>query len=410
MDTTKNWLDFIVIGAQKSGTTSLFQHLRHHPEIFLPNTKELPYFSHDPAVLKVEWSSYMNKFARSVPGGKGRIFADPSLKWGTVTPQYAIGGVWATIAGRTDECDYDEHTVPRRIREQLPDVKLIAVLRDPVERALSHHRMLVRRAAERRTFDEVVARLLAPDALEGARRDPQENTGYIVWGEYARILSGYFDVFSREQLLVVFTDELEHTPELLLRRVQGFIGVSTEFRPDNLDERYNVAKAVRGFLWNDPATWVSPSSPISPQGMRRSFSRIRPARAAWRRLPRTRQSRPRTLLRTNRRTHSWLEPPPSRERSEGQLTPQRRDAAATARALCRRRRAARSVVGDDSALACRLRERPESALTTPVTARRAGSGPPSPGAARLRQPVGDRTVLCELGPRDRPLSRHREIA
>lgn len=314
MQTTKDRLDFIIIGAQKSGTTSLFQHLRHHPEIFIPSDKEVPYFSHDPAVFNVEWSSYMSKIARSVPGGEGLVLADPNLKWGTVTPQYAIGGVWATIAGQTDASSYDERTVPSRIRERLPDVKLIAVLRDPVERALSHHRMLVRRADERQTFDQVVARLLTVDQLAKARRDPDQATGYIVWGEYGRILSGYFDVFPSEQILVVFTNELEHEPELLLQRVQEFIGISADFTPDNLDERYNVAKAVRGFVWKEPSTWLSPSSPISPQGMRRGISHLTPVRATWRRLPRRRQWRlERSYERVATRVARWNRRHPANE-------------------------------------------------------------------------------------------------
>jgi Sulfotransferase domain len=313
MGTSKDRLDFIVIGAQKSGTTSLFQHLKYHPEIFIPSDKEAPYFSHDQAVFEVEWSSYMNKIARRVPGVDGPVLADPSLRWGTITPQYAIGGVWSRLPG-VDPSSYDERTVPARIRERLPDVRLVAVLRDPVERALSHHRMLVRRGEERQTFDELVAQLLTAEGLHDARQRPEERTSYVAWGEYGRILSGYYDVFPREQILILFTEELEQAPDRFLRRVEEFIGVSTDYEPENLGERYNVATAVRGFLWRDPSTWLSPSSPVGPQGMRRSLSRMPPARAVWQRLPRHRQ-RPlrRSYQRVARRTARWNRRQPANE-------------------------------------------------------------------------------------------------
>jgi hypothetical protein len=293
MPANKDSLDFIVIGTQKSGTSSLFHYLRHHPEIFIPRHKEVPYFSHDPAVLTVEWSTYMSNIARQVffddqPGA----LADPGRKWGTVTPQYTAGGVWDANGDAPSEAGaYDERTVPSRIRERLPNVRLIAILRDPVARALSHHRMLVRIGRERDTFDAAVARLLRHDALESARRQPRETTGYIVWGEYGRILSGYFDVFPREQILVVFTDELERDPTRLLTRVQEFIGVSADFAPVNLGEQYNVGRPQLMFTWTRPSTWLSLSSPMSPQGVRRALAANPAVRAVWRKVPTERQRR-----------------------------------------------------------------------------------------------------------------------
>src|SRR5664279_4969403 len=106
MQPSKNTLDFIVIRAQKAGTTSLFEYLKRHPELCLAPGKEAPYFSHDVARAR-GWDSYMR---RTFPP------SDPALKWGTVTPQYMAGGVpeasmdLAVAAG-----PYDEHTVPLRI-------------------------------------------------------------------------------------------------------------------------------------------------------------------------------------------------------------------------------------------------------------------------------------------------------
>jgi len=286
MEAKKDILDFIVIGAQKAGTTSLYQYLRHHPEIALPAGKEWPYFSHD-AMCARGWTAYMNDLARDGFDAT----ADPLGKWGTVTPHYMVGSVYQSTSDVAVKDSYDERTVPLRIHERLPEVRLIAILRDPVKRALSHHRMAVTRGGERRSFDDAIDELLRPSALERARRYPQERMGYIAWGEYGRILDGYFEVFRREQILVVFTDELERAPAQLLRRVHEFIGVSADFEPHNLGERYLVGTIERGFSWTSPSTWMSPSSPLSPQGVQRALVRSSSARAVWHAIPKAPQRR-----------------------------------------------------------------------------------------------------------------------
>jgi hypothetical protein len=266
-------LDFIVIGAQKAATTSLFEYLKRHPELCLPADKEAPYFSHDD-VYSRGWDRYMEKTF---------VFADPACQWGTVTPQYMVGGVYEAtptpcVAGR----GYDEHTVPLRIYERLPDVRLVAILRDPVERARSHHRMAMMNGFEQRSFDEAIRELLDPGLLERSRRHPEVDTGYVTWGEYYRILAGYLDVFPREQILVLFTEELERAPERFLRRVHEFLDVKPDFIPDNLGTRYRVGGSERRFPWLSPyeGSWPSPYGRIQ-----RAIRRNPATRALWHALP-----------------------------------------------------------------------------------------------------------------------------
>ncbi len=145
--TMKQLLDFIVIGAQKSGTTSLFEYMRKHPELCLPVAKEVPYFSND-VRYRDDWEAYLRK---AFP------FSDPHRRWGTVTPQYMYGG----LLHRERQPDRspgesDVRTVPLLIRERLPDVRLIAILRDPVARARSHHAMTLLNGWETRPFDQAV--------------------------------------------------------------------------------------------------------------------------------------------------------------------------------------------------------------------------------------------------------------
>ncbi len=236
---SKQELDFIVIGAQKAGTTTLFEYLRRHPEICLPAAKEVPYFSHD-RNYNGDWSQYLHK---------AFTLADPDRKWGTVTPHYMVGGLYERMGSGTDAGD--ERTVPLRIQARLPDVRLIAILRDPVQRARSHHAMATMNGWDRRSFAEAIDDLLRPDALARARRLPEEATGYVTWGEYGRILAGYLDVFAREQLLVLYTEDLKQHPEVVLGRVFDFLGVAADFIPDNIGTTYRPSAAARRVRWLD---------------------------------------------------------------------------------------------------------------------------------------------------------------
>ena len=258
----KQHLDFIVIGAQKAGTTSLFEYLRRHPQLCLPAAKEAPYFSHD-ANYGRDWDDYLR---RAFP------FADPQCKWGTVTTHYMVGGIYDARALPGHDGG-DERTVPLRIHEKLPDVRLIAIIRDPVQRARSHHAMAVMNGWESREFAQAVRELLRPDALAGARHMPSETTGYLVWGEYGRILAGYLEVFPRDQLLILYTSELKDDPARAIRSVYEFLDVDATFVPDNLGTTYRPRGAARRARW------------IDLDAAQAAVAGNRAARALWHLLP-----------------------------------------------------------------------------------------------------------------------------
>lgn len=257
----KSDLDFLIIGAQKSGTTSLFEYLRQHPGIYLPPAKEAPYFSHD-NVMARGWDAFVRQsFSR----------ADPQSLWGTATPHYMAGAVYQ--ARGLPASTRRERAVPERIRAQLPDVRLIAVLRDPVDRAISHHRMMRMRGEERRTFDQAVAALLEHKELERVRAAPSPDSAYIVWGEYGRILRGYREVFPAEQLHVLFTADLSAAPGREVRRIYEFLGVSSDHLPENLAVRYRQGADARRLRT------------VSPEVGRDVARRSRAARRAWSMMP-----------------------------------------------------------------------------------------------------------------------------
>jgi hypothetical protein len=210
-------LDFIVIGAQKGGTTSLWQYLREHPRLYLPKSKEAPAFT-----VRVGSSDEFAAYMRNLFGE-----APPDSLLGKVTPAYMIGQPGVQV-----------EVVAERIAAEIPAVKLIAVLRDPIERAVSSYMMAVRREQEKRSIDSALCDLLRPEELADARFEPSDDNTYIVAGEYGRILSAYRASFPADQMLTVFTEDLADDPGAVLDEVLDFLGLPSGFRPKGLGVRH----------------------------------------------------------------------------------------------------------------------------------------------------------------------------
>ncbi len=209
-------LDFVVIGAHKSGTTALFQYLRQHPQIFLPPEKEIAFFSNEDWFVK-GWDPFARQFFSQ---------AQPDQLIGTVTPQYMA---------------YPQ--VPERLFDLMPEIKLIALLRNPIDRAQSHYRMAVRTGHEQRSFEQAVAQCLKVSA----------SADYLSLGEYGRILEPYARTFGRDKLLVAFTEQLECQPEVLFWDLCGFLGIESTFVPPNLGQRYHAGGTRQRWPWLLPA-------------------------------------------------------------------------------------------------------------------------------------------------------------
>ena len=211
-------LDFVIIGAQKCATTTLFELLRQHPKINLPLEKEVPFFTGDTCTAG-DWEAFADRYYGD----------DDGRQWGKATPQYMANP-----------------EVPARMAAMMPDTKLIAVLRDPIERSRSHFRMGQRRHTEDRSFDEALRACLDREALARARagRAPEHTQGYeseadfyLAWSEYGRILSAYRRHFPKEQLLVLYTSDIEQNPATCLARILMFLDLpGKDFAPRGLGE------------------------------------------------------------------------------------------------------------------------------------------------------------------------------
>jgi hypothetical protein len=202
--------DFLVIGAQKAGTTALYAYLRWHPGITGPPWKEVSFFD--------------RHYPRGVAWYRGQF---PLRPRGRLVGEASPGYLFHPLA-------------PQRVRETVPEARLVALVRDPVERALSHYHHEVALGREPLAFEDALAAEEERTRGEQERmvRDPSYfshawwDYTYVARGRYAEQFERWFDVFPREQLLVVASDELAADTPSTYRRVLEFLGAA----PYDLDE------------------------------------------------------------------------------------------------------------------------------------------------------------------------------
>jgi hypothetical protein len=242
-------LDFLVLGAQKSGTTTLFQLLSEHPSVFVPPGKELPFFNGE----TVTEESYAEFIAENFCG-----HLDDSVI-GKLTPHYL-----------------SDPRVPERILSLSSETRLAVILRDPVERAFSHYRMSRRRKIEERSFAEAIDDMLVPETLEQARTHPtgraSENKTYVVWGEYGRLIRPYAKKIEAGEFLILSTKDLEATPGSTTEKLCTFLGLNVVSLP-SLGKRMHQGG-------------VKERLPL--QSIAKSLA---PTRWLWRRIPRNYKAR-----------------------------------------------------------------------------------------------------------------------
>ncbi len=219
-------LDFLGIGAPKAGTTSLHEYMRTHPELFLPEAKEQPFFTVDAAYAE-GWEEFSAVAFHGAPPGR---------LYGKITPHYMGGPVaWDGSPSETAVV-----VTARRIAERFPGVKLIAMLRDPVERAISSYWQTTVLGDDDRSLDDALSAELEPDALAAARLSPADGHQHVVAGEYGRLLDAYLRCFDREQMFVGSRAVLAQEPMELLGSLWRFLGVDDSHVPPNLGVRYQV--------------------------------------------------------------------------------------------------------------------------------------------------------------------------
>jgi hypothetical protein len=214
--------DFVIIGAAKAGTTTLYGWLSEHPFVAPASTKEVHYFDYS-YFRGVDW--YRSHFPLEADRDAfARVHGRPFIT-GEASPPY-IAHTWA----------------PERLARLLPEAKLLVNLRNPVDRAFSQFQMT------RREGEEPLESFAEATAIEDERLDPEREHmladkryrswpigcwSYLMRSRYAESLERWFELFPREQFHFVTLDELSARPGETLDAVHAFLGLPA-YRPEKL--------------------------------------------------------------------------------------------------------------------------------------------------------------------------------
>lgn len=204
--------DFVIIGAQRAGTTSLYDYIIQHPDVHKSAHKELHYFdlnfARGAAWYRAHFPYSMN---RILAAARGRKFVT-----GEATPYYLFHPLAAERAAAT-----------------IPQAKIIAILRNPVSRAYSHFNRVHNNAHEKFSFEQGLQ--MEEERLRGEkekfRADPNyysynhRKFSYVARGRYAEQLAPWMNRFPRERMLILSTERLNADPQSVVSRVFDFLGL-----------------------------------------------------------------------------------------------------------------------------------------------------------------------------------------
>jgi hypothetical protein len=193
---------FIIIGAMKAGTTSLYRYLAAHPEVSVSAEKETNYFlGGDEYRRGASWYA--------------SLFDATATARGEASPNYAKRHLWPGV--------------PERIAALTPEARLIYTVRDPIARVVSHFAHNRSHGRETRSFSAAIT------------QDPK----YAQTSMYAYQLDAFSDHFPREQILTLDAEDLRTATAATLARVLEFIGVDPNFAAPNVDEQFHSSSNRR---------------------------------------------------------------------------------------------------------------------------------------------------------------------
>lgn len=233
---------FLGIGAARAGTTWLSEQLTAHPDVWIPAIKELHYFTRsaryvgpsqlaDGNIVQRLFSSakpyrqYRKLAQRAIASNIVRpslnklmwdanfLLRRPGDRWYASLFSQGFGKVTGEVTPRYSMLEHDDI---RALKRLIPDLKLIFIMRDPVERAWSLVKYHEMRGGKRLTG-------VPADAL----RRRAFAAPIVQQSDYEAILTRWRNVFPPEQLLEIYFDEIREQPDALLRRIQRFLGIPT---------------------------------------------------------------------------------------------------------------------------------------------------------------------------------------
>jgi len=212
---------FLIIGAAKGGTSTLYDVLRSHPHVLGAAHPEIHYFDRNFG-MGLEW-----------------------YRW-HFRPRNKRGDRW-TITGEASPSYLFHERIPQRVFKDLPAAKLIALLRNPVDRAYSHYQHTVRSLNMSLSFEQVIEEEMSGDM----------GRGYLARGIYVDQLKRWHQFFDRERLLVVKSEDFFNNAQDTLKCVLGFLDLP-EWEPKNVPVR-------------NKGSYTQPMSPETRERLREYF-------------------------------------------------------------------------------------------------------------------------------------------
>jgi hypothetical protein len=204
---------FIIAGAMRCGTTALNSYLREHPQVAVSSSKEVHFFDSN-------WERGIDWYRDQFPGSDGAVAV------GEATPNYMF---------RPQALD--------RLRDTLPDVKLVVMLRNPADRAYSHYWHDRTRGKTDGEFGDLVDRELAGEDIGPA--------AYVDRGRYRWQIEAVLERFPGEALHVQAFEHMRENPDRVYAAICGFIGVDQGFRPEHLGSPVNAYTRFRSLKVRD---------------------------------------------------------------------------------------------------------------------------------------------------------------
>lgn len=207
-DTSSNNIlpTFLIIGAQKCGTTTLFENMMKHPNIVRTSRKEVAYFS---------WN-----FNKGIEWYK-KIFPMVSDQSTVITGEATTNYIWHPLT-------------PKRVKKILPNAKIIIILRNPIDRAYSQYQMSFSKGKETLSFEDAIK--CEEDRLRGERNKIISNENfdsfeyryhsYLTRGKYVYQIKEWMKYFPRDQFLVLLTNDLAEKSDEVYKKVFRFLDLS----------------------------------------------------------------------------------------------------------------------------------------------------------------------------------------
>lgn len=240
----ENLPDFFIVGAAKSGTTSLYNYLENHPEIFLPKLKEPKYFV-----------SSLNKLPQN--GNGDYLTYELMINDFEAYKNLFLPKTKQQICGEAsvDYLYYSTEVIPL-IKQHIANPKIIIMLRDPVKRAFSAYNHLVRDIRETESFEKGLA-------LEEQR--VKENYEFI-WhyknaGRYHDSVKNYLEAFKNVKIIIF--EEFVKSPEIIVKEIYQFLGVDSSITP-NVEQKFN-------FTGKPKSKWLQKLLKGSPNQLSRRY-------------------------------------------------------------------------------------------------------------------------------------------